>query len=59
MTNKTLKLLAYLALALICYALSFKIGNGPASLVFLMVGAIFDVSFWANLFWGESAAPKD
>ena len=51
MISRFPRLLTYLVLALVCYAISAVAGFRGALVVFLLLGGGLELMFWKELFW--------
>ena len=51
MRVRTKRILFYLVLALVCYAIGFAGGGRAAFMVFLIAGMIGELLFWKELIW--------
>jgi hypothetical protein len=43
------RILAYLALAIVCYFIAMSLGPRTAALVFFLLGGFLELLFWKNL----------
>lgn len=58
MRSRTGRLLTYLALALVCYAISAVAGFRGALVMFLLLGGLLELMFWKELLWPRRKAQE-
>jgi len=51
MSSRFPRILTYLVLALLCYAISTMVGARLAMMVFLLLGGALELMFWKEIFW--------
>lgn len=58
MSSRLPRILAFLFLALLCYAISTMVGARIAMVLFLVLGGVLELMFWKEIFWPRREISK-